>query len=217
MSNANLLERYQSLVEFWAMASGPDIELAVHDLRSPSAGILEIFNGDISGRQRGGRMLPHERLTVEALVRAGEDRKLNFRGHVEKPELLIRSSVLVIYDSARSPIGAVTVNINITSFSALASYYSVLSYIPDNDAPAAESSDATLLPSLRDLIENELQSIYGAGGSEARTLTMFEKIKVIERLKEKDVFKIKGAVSEAAQQLGVSESSVYRYLKQLSR
>lgn len=214
MSNTDLLQRYKSVIELWAMASGPDIELALHDLRSPNAGILEIFNGDISGRQRGGRLLPHERLTIEVLVRDGEDRKLNFRGQVDSG-YLIRSSVLVIYDNARTPIGAVTVNINITSFASLASYYSVLSYIPDSDT-GADAADSALVPSLQELIETELQSIYG-GNSEGRSLSMFEKIKVIERLKEKDVFKIKGAVSETAQQLGVSESSVYRYLKQLSR
>lgn len=169
--------------------------------------------GDISGRQRGGRLLPHERLTIEVLVRDGEDRKLNFRGQVDSG-YLIRSSVLVIYDNARTPIGAVTVNINITSFASLASYYNVLSYIPDSD-DSADTGDSTLVPSLQELIETELQSIYGEN-SEGRSLSMFEKIKVIERLKEKGIFKIKGAVSEAAQQLGVSESSVYRYLKQLS-
>ena len=105
MSNTELLQRYKSVIELWAMASGPDIELALHDLRSPNAGILEIFNGDISGRQRGGRLLPHERLTIEVLVRDGEDRKLNFRGQVDSG-YLIRSSVLVIYDNARTPIGA---------------------------------------------------------------------------------------------------------------
>ena len=48
-------------------------------------------------------------------------------------------------------------------------------------------------------------------------LSGFERMKVVERLAERGAFQIKGTVSEVAIALGTSESTVYRYLKKVSR
>ena len=62
-----------------------------------------------------------------------------------------------------------------------------------------------------------LTEMYGVAPDSPTGLSAFEKVKIIERLKEQGVFQIKGAVSEVAIALGTSESTVYRYLKKLSR
>ena len=43
-------------------------------------------------------------------------------------------------------------------------------------------------------------------------MTSQEKIEVVHVLQEKGVFKMKGAVAEAARELQVSEPTIYRYL-----
>lgn len=47
------------------------------------------------------------------------------------------------------------------------------------------------------------------------SLTMEQRLEIIKELDEKNVFQLKGAVSDVAKVLNVSEPTMYRYLKQI--
>jgi predicted transcriptional regulator YheO len=57
------------------------------------------------------------------------------------------------------------------------------------------------------------QAVEKAGVSPQR-MSRQEKIKIVHDLNEQGVMTMKGAVSEIAQQLCISEPTVYRYLSQ---
>ena len=54
-------------------------------------------------------------------------------------------------------------------------------------------------------------------GSEPLRMTMEEKKSIVKIIESKGVFQLKGVVGEVANSLGISDQTVYRYLKELEK
>ena len=69
--------------------------------------------------------------------------------------------------------------------------------------------DLSIEEMLHSLLEQTIQD-YGV---EPSRMTVEEKKEIVEELSAKGLFLLKGSITEVAQKLGVSEQTIYRYLK----
>lgn len=66
--------------------------------------------------------------------------------------------------------------------------------------------------SVNTLLKQTVINVIIESGLDPLRMTSREKIEAVHALQEKDVFKMNGAVAEAARQLQVSEQTIYRHL-----
>ena len=212
MADQSILKHYMRMASFWASASGPNIEIVLHDFSKGDNSIIAIYNGELSGRGKGDGMTLWERNKVAEMLNSGNQCEMNFRGVDLRGQTI---SILLIQDEDHKLLGALCASVDVSHFVELANYYRVLAFLPDDEPEKAIPEQPA--SSVADLVPRLLTEMYGVAPDVPTELSAFEKVKVIERLKEQGVFQIKGAVSEVAIALGISESTVYRYLKKLSR
>lgn len=217
MSNAAIFDTYKTLVSFWGNLTEKNTEIALHSFSGRTPCIVNIYNGAITGRQIGDGFTHPEKDKVDSLIQTGDDYCIHFKGSVI-PDVILHSSVCIIRGENGEAIGAVTVNTDITDMIDRANNYGLLVYMPDEKAaPRSDGSGTAVGGSVEDIIASVIVDLYGQQWVDCKELSMHEKIRIVECLTEKKVFLIKGAVGLVADFLSMSESSIYRYLKQLRK
>ena len=214
MTNQEIIMHYMRIASFWAGVSGANIEIVLHDFSKGDHSVVAIYNNELSGRKKGDGMTFWEQTKVRDMLNSGNQCEMNFRGLGVKGQS-IRCSVLLIQDEEHKLLGALTASVDVTHFIEMADYYRVLAFLPEEETekPPAEQPGATVA----ELVQQLLTEMYGVVPEDPAQLSGFERMKVVERLAERGAFQIKGTVSEVAIALGTSESTVYRYLKKVSR
>jgi len=214
MTNQEIIMHYMRIASFWAGVSGANIEIVLHDFSKGDHSVVAIYNNELSGRKKGDGMTFWEQTKVRDMLNSGNQCEMNFRGLGIKGQS-IRCSVLLIQDEEHKLLGALTASVDVTHFIEMADYYRVLAFLPEEETekPPAEQPGATVA----ELVQQLLTEMYGVVPEDPAQLSGFERMKVVERLAERGAFQIKGTVSEVAIALGTSESTVYRYLKKVSR
>lgn len=214
MTSQQIMKHYMRITSFWAGVSGANIEIVLHDFSKGDHSIAAIYNNELSGRKKGDGMTDWEQATVRNLLNSGNQCEMNFRGQGVNGQI-IRCSVLLIQDEEYKLLGALCASVDVSHFIEMADYYRVLAFLPEDEPEKAAVEPSA--PSIAELVTQLLTEMYGVVPDAPAELTSFEKMKVVERLKERGAFQIKGTVSEVALALDISESTVYRYLKKLSR
>lgn len=214
-----MLEPYAKLVTFLGEALGDNVEIALHDLTTKNREIIAICNGQISGRQVG------EGLTNLALHMLDEKQYLtkdyvfNYKTVGADGKLLRSATYFIKDDKQEEPIGMLCINVDITDFNYIEDTLKKILGIKD-EAPVEfgrENPIEILSYSLDETVERYIKEALEAMGFPSyfvpERLKVDEKIKVVKYLQEKGTFKIKGALVFVASKLGVSEPTIYRYLK----
>ena len=87
---------------------------------------------------------------------------------------------------------------------------------PDNEAAVEEASDEEVSESLRSNVENLVDSMLNSAISKQSTpvnrMQRDERLEVVSELENTGFFLLKGGIAAAAERLGVSEPTIYRYL-----
>lgn len=207
----DILQSYMPLVNFIADVMGPRCEVVLQDVRTPDHSIMSIRNGHISGRSVGG---PLTNLTLKIISAVGEtmDQSLvNYDSKNVHGEDLVSSKYFIRNDDD-TIIGVLSINIlkptgrdqnqQLTCEPCTFMGQAVNEYL---DA----SPEQIILHAIDEVLEHI--------GKDAGCLTMSEKRKVVTLLGKNGVFKIRRAVPKVARVLGMADSTVYRYLAQLSQ
>lgn len=204
---------------------GPDYEITMHDLTGKSNSIVAITHGHISGRTLGAP------LTVKALEMLAEkqyekhDYVINYIGLSNSGKKL-RSSSLFIKDAEGKPIGMLCINFDDTRYSDVASNVLKLCHPNEfverkiavlHESPREEDHSERFPNSIIAVTESVINEVVTKIGVTVERLTPDEKMEVIEALKQKGVFLLKGAVSHVASVLQSSEASIYRYLSKTKK
>lgn len=213
MTSQQIMKHYLRITSFWAGVSGANIEIVLHDFSKGDHSIVAIYNNELSGRKKGDGMTDWEQAKVREILNSGNQCDMNFRGVGVKGQT-IRCSVLLIQDEDKL-LGALCASVDVSHFIEMADYYRVLAFLPEDEPEKTVVEPAA--PTVVEMVNQMLTEMYGVVPDVPAELTSFEKMKVVERLKERGAFQIKGTVSEVAFALDISESTVYRYLKKLSR
>ena len=202
------LKAYVPLVGFLSEVFGEDTEVILHDTRDLNRTIVAISNSALSGRQL------RDSATRLMLTILG-NRDFQQRGFVVDYEsragngALFRSHTMFIRDDNDAIIGMLSINSELRKLKQAQDLLERLTRTaPVPGAMSSEQMNITPQEMTEEAIESELASI----GIHPSAMTPADKFKVLQNLFEMGIFLMRGSVPRAAQALGLSEPSVYRYL-----
>lgn len=202
------LKNYTVLVDFLADFLGDDTEVVLHDTQDWHNSVVAIRNGHISGRSVGAPMTDYAIGIMKEGIYRDKLYHTNYKGMTSTGHE-VRSATYFIKDDDGQVIGMLCLN---TDVSKLKQARALL----DGLIQGAEKS--TTFPiqekfniDVKDLVENHINILYPNGEKLSR-LSKEQKIDLVKRLDELGTFMVKGAVQHVAEILGVSVSTVYRYL-----
>lgn len=209
---------YIHLVDFLGACFGENTEVVLHSFEDINHSVIAIHNGHISGRGIGA---PLTRFAISKLKDKGKEGPpyyLNYLG-MSANNVTLRSNSFFILDKQGNPRGMLCINTDVTKYKEAAELLQKLAFIPSLEPEEKESNSGieVFQSAPEDLISSLISEITHAAGVAAHRLTVDEKIEVVKRLNDEKFFLIKGAVSQVATILGVSEATVYRYLSNINK
>ncbi|MER5428267.1 PAS domain-containing protein [Streptomyces sp. NPDC002588] len=199
-----ILRALAPVVDGIAATFGPVCEVVLHDYRRPERSVVAVA-GSVTGRSVGGAM---SEIGMRMLARGDEARdELN---HVTRTGTgaLVKSSTMVLRDSAGTVFGALCVNVDVTEVDRVRGLLDALAG-PVTDPPVTTFADD--IDSVVDALLDAHLRRHGrtwAGLDRARRLALFR------GLDERGVFAVRRAVEQVATRLGISRASAYHYLAQ---
>lgn len=216
-----LLEPYGKLVEFLGIALGDNVEIALHDLTSKEKEVVAIANGDISNRDVGAKLSNLSIHYLETKQYEHQDYVMNYKTLGSDGKLLRSATYFIKEQGKEFPIGMLCINVNISDYEYLEeSLKKILGIKKVNEVEFKRDSPIEILSSpLDEMIDLYIKECLEKMGFPSyflvERLNVEEKIKVVKYLQKKGTFKVKGAIVLVAEKLGVSEPTIYRYLKKM--
>ncbi len=217
-----LLEPYAKIVDFLGNALGENYEIALHDLTENDGAIVAISNNHFSKREVGAKMSNLSRHYIEDKVYEKQDYVNNYKTVGADGKLMRSSSYFVREDGRKEPVGMLCINVDISDYEYLdTTLKKMLGIKEDADVEYKIDNPVEVLSTSLDQMVDQyvktcLEEMGLPGYFAAKRLKVDEKIKVVEFLNDRGTFQIKGAITLVANRLGVSEPTVYRYLKKAS-
>ena len=228
LASSDVVASYLPLVDFLAEALGPTAEVVLHDLRRQEHSMIAIRNGELTGRRAEDSTVTEFALRM---ARRAEERgspyMANYFGQ-PAGEKILRSSTYFIRDETGSVVGILGINVDLTQLLAARETVDRLlgMAFPGPDQNQNQSSDpnpdqnpdagldlAEPRHDVERMVYAVLDRVLSSCKAPPARLTAREKREVVEDLNARGVFLLKGAVTEVARRLAVSEQTVYRYLK----
>jgi predicted transcriptional regulator YheO len=190
-----------------AATLGSFCEVVVHDFRRPERSVVAIA-GSVTGRGVGGSM---SEIGMGLLARGDEaDNELNYITRTRDGKM-VKSSTMVLRDSAGTVFGALCVNLDITAVAQTHALTGELAGVTD---PAAVPTTT---------FGNDIDSVVGAivDAHQLRQhkpwaeLDRDQRLELFRGLERRGVFAVRRAVEQVAARLGISRASAYAYLAQV--
>lgn len=223
--NQTMLQQYTRLVDFLGKALGDDYEIVLHDLSNKDRPIVAIANGHISGRNLSSPLTSTALQVIANRSYETSDYMVNYTG-VASGRKFLRSSTFYIKDEEGNLVGMLCLNFDDSRFQEISNKVLRLCH-PDmfmdsrfvynaEKAVHEHTGDFTeaesLYENMSEMAEDVVSQVLTAKGVTADRLTQEEKVQIIQMLKGRGVFMLKGAVKQVAKQLGCSQATIYRYL-----
>ena len=187
---------------------GEHYEVIVHDLQHVESSIVAIY-GNVTNREVGG---PATNLLLQLLKNYGDEapNKINYRSTLPDGRVL-RSSTLFIRDETDRILGSLCINQDLTDYVVASKLLQGLTNIRDGqqDQPAQE----VFSRDINDVVESMVRSELEVLGKPVAYMQKEDKLTIVENLEQKGIFDVKGAVEYVAERLGVTNFTVYNYLK----
>lgn len=214
-----ILKNYIPLVEFLGNVLGKNSEVVLHDLCNLDNSIIAIANGHVSGRTVGA---PITNFALKMIK--GEKNKetkkyiLNYNGY-SKFNRELKSSTFFIRNNDEKLIGLLCINTDETIFHKLKEVTSLL----EQNFNICQSEKSTLIlenterftSSIEEIVENAIKDVLTMKNIKIDDLKQHDRLEIIANLHSDGVFLLKGAVTELAKQLKISEPTIYRYLQKM--
>ena len=202
-----ILRALTPVVDGIAATFGPVCEVVLHDYRRPERSV-DAVAGSVTGRTVGGAL---SEIGMRVLAR-GDDAvdELNYVTRTGAGRLL-KSSTMVLRDSAGAVFGALCVNVDVTEVDRVRGLLAALAGtagVPA-DAPVTTFGDDidSVVEALLDAHLLRQDQTWG-GLDRPRRLALFRS------LDERGVFAVRRAIEQVAARLGISRASAYSYLSQ---
>lgn len=211
MESDLILQSYLQLVPFLEAVLGRQAEIVLHDLRRNQDTIIAMGGTSFTGRKTGDTLSAlGKELSSLADVQpyTSGNRETTPQGHE------LRTNTFFIKDSDQRLIGLLCIHMDI-SFPLQAMEY--LSAVIGHGGRRFNDDDAVLTDRVESLADRMIEEALERFPVPVSRMTSKEKHAVIQGLCEQSAFRIKGSVSKVAQRLGLSEPTVYRYLKEISQ
>ena len=206
------LRPYIELTNFIGEIMGEHTEVVLHDLTDIENSIVAIKN-NLSGRTIGG---PASNLVLQIMQSRelqNESYLANYQAYDTKGNPL-RSSTLLIKDKAQKLVGMLCVNTNNASIIEARNLLDSLIKINEYSLSSTQKVTETLSTDTEELTLESISRVIQSTGITPERMSQKEKLSVIQQLDRMGIFLIKGSIPKLANILTMSESSMYRYLRE---
>lgn len=202
----HILQHYVTMAEAIGEMLAPILEVAVHDLRTPEASIIAIYNGHITGREVGDGATELGRRRLQ-----GDDIPDKMIGYAnESPDgTKLKSSSLAIRNEEGELIGALCLNLDVSYFEQYGKFIDQL--ISTQESNHIDNGEDFGTTSPAEDIKDAIDRFCISQGWMGRSLSNDQKREIVGFLYRKGHFKKRGAVTIIADQLGLTRPSIYNY------
>lgn len=212
-------KKYILLAKFLHQTLGSEYEIVLHDFQGKEHSIAYLANGHISGRSIENPLTDSTFKFISDNVIAENDYIISNKG-ITHNNKVIRHSTLFIKDENNNLTGMLCINFNGSKYVNLAKKILQLTHM-ENASIESEYLHTfdfkdNIPNSISKVTENIVDNTLEFSDVPIDRLNQEEKIDIVRQLNEKGVFMLKGAVSEVAKKLGVSEATLYRYIRAVS-
>jgi predicted transcriptional regulator YheO len=184
---------------------GSFCEVVVHDFRRPEKSVVAIA-GSVTGRAVGGSM---SEIGMGILARGDEaGDELNYLTRTRTGKI-VKSSTMVLRDSAGTVFGALCVNLDITAVNQAHALIGEIAGVATGPAAVPTTTFGNDIGSVVDAIVDSHQLGQNKTWSE---LDRTQRLELFRGLDERGVFAVRRAVEQVAARLGISRASAYNYL-----
>ncbi len=189
---------------------GPNCEVVIHDLSDLQKSLV-YMRGDVTGRNIGA---PATDLLTKLLQQSpGKgDYRHNYKS-VTADGRCLKSATTIIKDSTGKAVAAFCINLDTTAY--FNAIQALLPFIHDLETgiyPSKENFADSPSDTIKALFVQAVEEI----GVQPSAMSIEEKTRFIEKMKQSGVFQFKGAVEQVAGLMDVTKCTVYNYLKKLS-
>jgi predicted transcriptional regulator YheO len=200
-----LLGEAAKIVDAIAATFAPMCEVVLHDLTCPDNAIIKIAN-NLSGREIGGPA------TEMGLARIADpkfpDVVSNYPNTLSDGRA-VKSTSIGLRDSDGNFVASICMNIDVSYIRATASYLTEFAQVRPSERAVAETLAKPNKPDL----QAKILAFAGARNKDPRALTADDKRVLVQRLAEEGDLERRGAVEQIANEIGVSRSNLYYYLR----
>ncbi|MEH7108486.1 helix-turn-helix transcriptional regulator [Bacillus sp. JJ1764] len=214
-----LFRHYQNIMNYFGAILGSNYEFVLHVLK-PEGGsqIGHIVNGELSGRTLNGPLTDYAKKLISEKVYLEKDFVTDYVGEGPRGKKF-RSSTLFIKDSKGVLQGLLCINFDADVYRKVAKdVLKLVNLSLDIEHIEMKTEQEQPVERLHDNVSNIIYTVIDKDILESGAqLSPDQKKLAISKLKEYGVFDIKGTINEVSDIMGMSESSVYRYLQMVSR
>lgn len=215
IENKAILNSYINFVDFIADILGDQCEVVLHSVDGEKKSIIAIKNNRITGRNVGDETTE---LGTKILLNMKQNKYTVYTKLEEKIKKNLKISSYYIFNSKHELIGIMCIIFDITM---CLQARSLLDAFLGSDIPSISKAPQM---DMNEVLENDNFSISQYSSNiiaevikeieiPVERMTNEERQAVINKLDELEIFRIKGAISETANQLKISIASMYRLLK----
>ena len=203
------LEAIAQIIPSLKAMLGPRHEVILHDLSHVESSIV-MLDGDVTHRKIGGPATDY----LLKLLREGGDgaeNSVNYKTVLPNGRLL-RSSTIFIRDEEGRIIGSLCFNQDLTD------YIVARKLIEENTVfgqHEVEPPKETFAQDIGEVMESVVDTEVKLFQKPVAYMQKEDKLGIVARLEQKGIFAIKNAVEYVAECLGVSNFTVYNYLKEV--
>ncbi len=205
-----IIESLKQIADGITNTFGSNCEVAIHDLKNVTHSLVYI-TGNVTNRQLGS---PVTDAVIKEIVNHGNDVKDKYAfKSITDDGREIKSTTIFIRNEQGEVIAAFCINFDVTDYlNALQALEMFAGIKPDKESkPISEKLAFSVDNTIETLFEEAVKEV----GKRPATMTTDEKINLVRILERKGIFQIKGVINQVALQLGVTNFTVYNYLKKI--
>lgn len=209
---AALSQILESAMDAMAATVANNHEIVLHNLTTPAASVQKIINGHISGRKKGDSLL------------AGPDKDDGFAGLLVKGKndaqpvviknyktvtaagRLLDSASTIYFSEEGEPLMAFCINTDNSAYEHIRKGLELLTHT----VPAVNDKKEL---SLNTIISDTIQDVIGRHTISGKKIQKAQRLKIIEEIRSRGIFKMKGGVQQVADALGVTRYTIYNDLE----
>jgi predicted transcriptional regulator YheO len=192
---------------------GPEYEVVLHDTSRGAHSIVEICNGELTGRTKDAPLTDFGEFILGSPEYADVDHIANYPSMAPDGRQM-RSSVAIVRDEKRAIVGFLCINYDLTRAAMLKGLADFLTTVRplDSTCGAPEKIQAKPEGHMRALINEAKKS---RGGAPLRFATKSERLEFLRKLDEAGFFSIKGSMETVCAEIGKSPYTIYGDLRAL--
>ncbi len=218
MTNKELLSLFIPIVNFLGEVLGENTEIVLHDVSNPEHSVIAIRHGFHSGRSIGSSLTDFAFQVKHSKAYETQDYLINYKAKAKGKEFI--SSTFYIKNNGKL-IGMLCLNTDTTisrNFWQTAQQF--INSLPvcsslimqENLTEQNTSIEENLDVPIVSFAESVISKTIADSNIPPERMTRNEKMEIIWKLTDQGIPRMKGAISEIARQLKLSESTVYRYI-----